>query len=190
VVGSGSRFIKPVLDTGAQGIIVPQVRGAEEVREVVNDCRYPPQGRRGFGPLVPSNYGRDGGTEYMQQANRELYVCAQIENVEALGEIDEIVSMPGLDAIVLGPADLSASLGFPLQFSEPRVVVALDTIISKARAAGLHVGAGLPDDPTTIADMIKRGVQWMHIGGDSGYLWQHFERIAREAHAIGKEKRT
>ena len=60
----------------------------------------------------------------------------------------------------------------------------MQTIISKARAAGLHVGAGLPDDPEIIAEMIKRGVQWMSIGGDAGYLWQHFDRVAAAARAI------
>jgi len=126
----------------------------------------------------------------MARSNRQLYVCAQVENVEALGEIDDIVRVRGLDAVVLGPADLSASLGFPLRTNHPRVVAALDTIISKARAAGLHVGAGLPDDPQIIADMIKRGVQWMHIGGDGGYMWQHFEGVAAAARAIAGGKKA
>jgi 2-keto-3-deoxy-L-rhamnonate aldolase RhmA len=191
VVGSGSHFIKPVLDTGAEGIIVPQVRSAEEVRQIVSDCRYPPQGRRGFGPLVPSNYGRDVSVEFIRRTNRQLYVCAQVENLEALSEIDDIVAVRGLDAIVLGPADLSASLGYPLQTRHPKVMAAMQTIISKARAAGLQVGAGLPDDPEMIAEMIQRGVQWMHTGGDGGYMWQHFEGVAAAARALagGKKKR-
>src|SRR5262245_20319529 len=83
VTGSATPFIKPVLDAGADGIIVPQVRSAEEVRAVVADCRYPPVGRRGYGPRVPSNYGRDGGSAYIERANKSIFVVAQIETAEA-----------------------------------------------------------------------------------------------------------
>lgn len=89
VAGSSTPFIKPVLDAGANGIVVPQVRGAEEVRQVVADCRYPPVGRRGFGPLVPSNYGRDAGAEYIARANAHIFVAVMIETTEALQAIDD-----------------------------------------------------------------------------------------------------
>ena len=111
VPGSGTPFIKPVLDAGADGIIVPQVRSTAEVQDVVNSCRYPPLGERGYGPRVPSNYGRDGGDTYIERANREIFVAVQIENAQAFAALDEILAITGLDSIALGPWDLSASLG-------------------------------------------------------------------------------
>ncbi len=176
VRGSQTPFIKFVLDAGADGIIVPQVVSAEEVRHVVSDCRYPPVGRRGYGPRIPSNYGRDDGKEYIERANKNVFVVAQIENLEALEAIDDIVAVAGLDSVVLGPGDLSASLGMLGEVEHPRVLDALQTIISKARGAGLFVGAGLGSDPDYACLMAKYGVQWMGIGSDYGYLINYVDQ--------------
>jgi 2-dehydro-3-deoxyglucarate aldolase/4-hydroxy-2-oxoheptanedioate aldolase len=170
VTGSSTPFIKPVLDMGADGIIVPQVRSAAEVRQIVSDCRYPPQGTRGFGPRVPSNYGREDSASYIDRANRELFVAVQIENAEALAALDDILAIPGLDSLVIGPWDLSGSLGMLGEVEHPTVVAAIETIIAQSRAAGLAVGAGMGTDATYAARMARRGVQWLQVGGDSGYL--------------------
>lgn len=160
VPGSATPFIKPILDSGADGIIVPQVRTADEVRQIVNDCRYPPLGQRGYGPRVPSNYGRDGGSAYIERANQAIFVAVQIENREALESIDEIVDIPGLDSVVLGPADLSASLGFMGDLEHPKVVTAVDHVIETARKAGLFIGSGMGPDPDYALKMAGRSVQY------------------------------
>ena len=170
VGGSDTPFIKPVLDAGAHGIVVPQVRSVEEVRRVVADCRYPPLGRRGFGPLIPTNYGRHGGPEYVETANAQLFVSVMIETAEAVEAIDQIVAISGLDSVVLGPWDLSGSLGFLGEVGHPEVVAALEKVIASARAAGLSVGSGMPADPEFALLQVKRGVQWLQLGGDCGYL--------------------
>jgi 2-keto-3-deoxy-L-rhamnonate aldolase RhmA len=182
VVGSGCRFIKPMLDAGAEGIIVPQVSSAEEVREVVGDCRYPPQGCRGYGPRVPTTYGRFEDPGYMRRANRDVYVSVQIENAAALAALDEIVTLPGLDAVVIGPMDLSGSLGLPGQPNHPRVVAAMEKIIRQAHAAGIAVGAGVGPTAASAIAMAKRGVNWMQMGCDAHYLWQHFDSLSAEVH--------
>jgi len=177
VRGSQTPFIKFVLDAGADGIIVPQVVSAEEVSHVVSDCRYPPVGRRGYGPKIHSNYGRDNeDREYVERANKNVFVVAQIENLEALEAIDDIVAVAGLDSVVLGPWDLSASLGMLGEVEHPRVLDAMQTIISKARDAGLFVGAGLGPDPDYACLMAKYGVQWMGIGGDYSYLINYVDQ--------------
>jgi 2-dehydro-3-deoxyglucarate aldolase/4-hydroxy-2-oxoheptanedioate aldolase len=170
VTGSSMPFIKPVLDAGADGIIVPQVQSAEEVRQVVRDCHYPPLGTRGYGPRVPSNYGRDGGSEYITSANENIFVAVQIETMGALEAIDDIVAIPGLDSLVIGPQDLSGALGLLGDVEHPKVVAAIETIIKKARDAGLFVGAGMGTEPDYAYIMAKRGVQWLQVGGDFGYL--------------------
>lgn len=179
VAGSATPFIKPILDAGADGIIVPQVRSVEEVRQVVSDCRYPPLGRRGYGPRVPSNYGRDGGSGYVERANRGVFVAVQIETVEALRAIDEIVAIAGLDSIVLGPWDLSASLGRLGDVDHPEVVAALELVIATAKAAGLAVGTGMGPDPAYAAVMARRGVQWIQMGADYGYLVRCMDDLSR-----------
>jgi 2-keto-3-deoxy-L-rhamnonate aldolase RhmA len=166
-----------VLDAGADGVIVPFVRTVEEVRQVVADCRYPPVGNRGFGPRVPSNYGRDGGSEYLERANRNVFVAVQIETAEALEAVDDIARVPGLDSLVIGPWDLSGALGRLGDVQHPEVVAAIKTIISKARAAGLAVGAGMNADADYACVMAKRGVQWIQLGCDFGYLVGFMDQI-------------
>jgi len=170
VAGACTHLIKPVLDAGAHGIIVPQVRRVEEVRQVVADCRYPPVGQRGFGPLVPSNYGRSAGSDYVEQANAGLFVTVMVETAEAVETIDEIVAVPGLDSVVIGPWDLSGSFGLLGQVEHPTVVAAMEKIIASARRAGLSVGSGLGTDPDYACILVRRGVQWLQMGGDCGYL--------------------
>lgn len=168
-------IIKPVLDSGAHGIIVPQVKTVAEVKQVVSDCRYPPQGTRGFGPRVPSNFGKTATANYVEYANQNVFTCVQIETKVALDAIEEIVAVPGLDSIVIGPMDLSGSLGLLGQTRHPTVEKAVDTIIQKARAAGKFVGIGIGADPDYAAQLIARGVQWLQVGSDYSYMIQGIE---------------
>ena len=173
----GTPFVKPVLDAGADGVVAPQVRTAEEVRRLVDDCRYPPQGRRGFGPLVPSNYGRDLGPRFASDSNTNILAAVMVENAEAIENIDEIVAVPGLDSIVLGPGDLSASMGVMGEWDHPTVVTAMEEAIAKAKAAGIFVGSGLGADPEFAGVLVEMGVQWLQMGGDIGYLIRSMDEI-------------
>lgn len=178
VTGSSTSFIKPVLDMGADGIIVPQIRTVAEVRQVVNDCRYPPQGTRGFGPRVPTNYGREDNAAYVARMNRELFVAVQIETAEALAALAEIVRVPGLDSLVIGPWDLSGALGMLGEVEHPTVVAAIEQISTQGRAAGLAIGAGMGVDAAYAARMAQRGVQWLQVGSDFGYMIQALDGVA------------
>jgi 2-dehydro-3-deoxyglucarate aldolase/4-hydroxy-2-oxoheptanedioate aldolase len=180
VTAGTTPFIKPILDSGVDGIIVPQIRSAEEVRQVVADCRYPPLGRRGYGPRVPSNYGRDGGRDYVDRANHDIFVSVQIETVDAVEAIDEIVAVPNLDSLVLGPWDLSAAMGRIGDVEHPDVIAALELVIAKARAAGLSVGSGMGPDSSYAALMAQRGVKWIQMGADYGYLIASIDQLSRE----------
>lgn len=167
VAGGGAAFLKPVLDAGATGIIVPQVRSADEVRAVVADCRYPPQGRRGFGPRVPTNYGGYASTPaYVREANRAVFVSVMIETREALEEIEEIVAIPGLDSVVIGPTDLSGGIARLGDVRAPAVTAAVKRIVGAARKAGKPVGAGMGTDPEFARHLARLGVQWLQVGGD------------------------
>jgi 2-keto-3-deoxy-L-rhamnonate aldolase RhmA len=170
VPSSDVGWIKRVLDIGAPGIIIPQVRSTEEVRAVVAACRYPTVGQRGYGPRRPSNYGRDGGIEYQKRANEQLFVCVQIETAEALRDIDAIATLPGLDSVVIGPNDLSGALGLPGQVHDARVTEAIRGVVSKARKAGKYVGMGMGPHEDFALQAAQLGVQWLQCGGDFSYM--------------------
>jgi 2-keto-3-deoxy-L-rhamnonate aldolase RhmA len=166
----GTAFVKPVLDVGADGIVVPQVRTVEEVRQTVADCRYPPAGTREFSPRVPSNDNRVSTSESFAAANRDVFVAVMIETAEALAAIDEIVRVPGLDSVVIGPWDLSGSLGMLGDVEHLLVVEAIGRVIAAARKAGIFVGSGMGVSADYALTMAARGCQWLQVGGDHGYL--------------------
>ncbi len=170
-------WIKRVLDSGAEGIILPQAGSADDVRAFVSACRYPPLGTRGYGPRRPSNYGRDGGSDYLARANRDVFVVAQIETAGALADVDAIVSIGGLDSIVVGPNDLSGSMGLPGQPRHPEVLSAIRLIVQKAKAAGLPVGIGMGNDVEHACEAAKMGVQWIQCGSDFSYMNSFADRL-------------
>lgn len=186
VRGSDIPHIKPILDIGAGGIIVPQVQTVEEVENIINACRFPPLGQRGFGPRRAGAYGRDGGIEWMQHSNREVFTGVQIENLSALAVVDDIARLDGLDSIVLGPYDLSVALGYPGEIGHPEVQAAMKRIISAARSAGKRVGTGLADSATEALKAIDLGVQWLQCGDDYSYMVSHVDDLMRQVRSASK----
>jgi 2-keto-3-deoxy-L-rhamnonate aldolase RhmA len=180
VRGSDVPHIKPLLDIGAGGIVVPQVQSVDEVRHVVDACRYPPRGKRGYGPRRASAYGRDGGAEWMQSVNEQLFVGVQIENLAALAVVEEIASIEGLDSIVLGPYDLSIALGQSGQINHPDVQNALKRIIAAGQNAGKYIGTGMAGSTTEALKAIALGVQWIQCGDDYGYMVSYADALMRQ----------
>ncbi len=180
-------YVKRVLDNGADGIIVPQIRTADEARQMVAACRYPPQGNRGFGPKRCTNYGRTGGPDYFRAANEGTFVSVQIETVSAYEALDEILAIPTLDAIVIGPYDLSGSMGILGQLDHPKLLAAIEETAGKARAKGLSVGWGMSPQPEILPRLFKWGINWMQYGNDFAYLVQGLEASFRAARtAVGQ----
>jgi 2-dehydro-3-deoxyglucarate aldolase/4-hydroxy-2-oxoheptanedioate aldolase len=170
-------WIKRVIDSGAEGIILPRAYSAREVAEFVSACRYPPQGTRGFGPRRPMQYGRLEQQAYLRQANRDLFVTAQVETVELVAELDQVLELEGLDSLVLGPQDLSGSMGRLGETTDPDVVSTMRTIAAKAKAAGKFIGAGLGANPAFGRVLIECGVQWLQAGNDFEYMLRGCERV-------------
>jgi 2-keto-3-deoxy-L-rhamnonate aldolase RhmA len=131
--------IKRALDLGAHGIIVPQVNTAEQAANVVRWARYAPEGARGVGLARAQGYGQRFG-EYLSSANAEIAVIVQAEHVRAVENIDAIVRVPGVDAVLLGPYDLSASLGKLGRVDDADVVAAIRRVTEAGRAAGMPLG--------------------------------------------------
>ena len=110
VAGSDPLIIKRVIDSGALGIVVPDVKNAEEAKRAVDACRYPPVGTRGIGATRPNAIYPD----YMDHANEEICVVIMIEDINAVNQIDSIMEVEGVDVVFIGPNDLAATLDVPL----------------------------------------------------------------------------
>lgn len=180
VADNDPALIKPVLDIGAAGVIVPLVKTADDVRRAVAACRYPPEGIRGFGPRRPAGYGTRGGPEYVAEANRSIITIVQIEQREALENLDEILKVPGLTSVVVGPNDLAASLGYTAQLRHPDVIRAIEQVIAKSRAAKIPMGIAVGDDPVVLAEWIDKGVNWLAMGADFILLVNATARLAQQ----------
>ena len=165
-------LIKPVLDIGADGIVAPLVRTAEDVRLAVSACRYPPEGIRGFGPRRPIQYGRTGDADYCRRANDEIICVVQIEHIDAVEAMDEIVQVPGLTALLIGSNDLAGSMGHMGNPQHPDVQSAIRKVVTTARAAGVYPGIGLADDVEVFMHWVNHGIQWAQVGVD----WWHLAR--------------
>lgn len=170
-------LIKPVLDIGAAGVIVPLVRTADDAQRAVAACRYPPAGVRGFGPRRPSRFGTDGGPDYCRRANEQVITVVQIEHAEAVENIDAICHVEGLTTVVIGSQDLAGSLGHIGQPRHPDTLQAIEHVIDRCRAANMPVGMALGDPLDIYCQWHARGVQWFAIGADFILL----QRAAAEA---------
>jgi 4-hydroxy-2-oxoheptanedioate aldolase len=171
-------LIKPVLDIGAAGVIVPLVKTADDVRLAVSACRYPPEGVRGYGPRRPSAYGTRGGSDYCKAANQAIITIVQIEQAEALKNLTEILAVPGLTSIVVGPNDLAASLGYTGQPRHPEVIRAIDDVIAKARGAKVPMGIAVGDDPDVLVEWADKGVNWLAMAADFALLIRSASQLA------------
>jgi 2-keto-3-deoxy-L-rhamnonate aldolase RhmA len=163
-------LLKPVLDIGAPGVIVPLIRTADDAKLAVSACRYPPEGIRGYGPRRAARYGRDSGAEYCRQANESIMINVQIEHADAVKNLDAILATEGLSGVLVGPNDLAGSMGHTGPPTHPDVAKAIDTVIAKSRAAKKFVGIGCGTDAAELRNWANRGVQWLLMGADFSLL--------------------
>ena len=174
----GRAAIKRALDMGAAGILVPQVETAEQAAEAVRLARYAPAGERGMGLARAHRYGF-AFREYVAQANDAIAVIIQVEHFRAVENIDRIAAVQGLDAVFLGPYDLSASLGYPGQIDHPRVVEAIEHVTRRCQVAGMRLGYfGI--DAQAVRPFMARGYTLICAGVDAVLLGQSAKRLAGE----------
>lgn len=162
-------IIKQVLDLGANGILVPLSATADDVEQAVAAANYPPAGVRGFGPRRASQYGRLF-REYIEVASENVLVFIQIEQEEAVRNLDSILKVQGVDALLIGSNDLSGSIGLLGQPRAPAVLQLIDKTIKKGSEANMPVGAASATDPESLEDWFNRGAQFVVMGGDIGFI--------------------
>ena len=138
-------ILKP-LDCGAAGLLVPCVNTAEQAEEIITHAKYPPLGNRGVALSRPhSLYGRPKAAEYLLQANETTFIAVQAESPEAIENLEKIASTPGIDAIFVGPSDLSVSLGIPGQVTHPKEVEAIEKVIQVCQQHQIFPGIHMSD---------------------------------------------
>ena len=132
-------WVKRALDMGAAGVIVPQVNTAEQASDAVRYAKYAPLGQRGVGVSRAHGYGY-AVADYIARANQETAVIVQVEHIDAVNNIEAITDVAGLDAVLIGPYDLSASMGKMGQVNDPEVVAAIDTVARTSQRKNLRMG--------------------------------------------------
>lgn len=190
VFDKSMQSIRRIMDAGAQGIIVPMIRTADDAREAVAAAKYPPLGMRGAGAGPFCCHGITLGDDF-KTANDDTLVMVMVETREAVENIDEIMSVEGVDGMFLGPFDLSASYGVAGQIGHPIIVEAMDKARAACKkynkAAGMHI---IPNDRAVIETAIKKGFTFLALSYDANFIYQSSVSMIKTAREVlGEESK-
>ncbi|MBM3734838.1 MAG: aldolase [Acidobacteria bacterium] len=181
--GAYTDFIRP-LELGATGVMVPHCMSAEEAREVGRMTKFQPQGRRAL-----DSGNADGAycmvplAKYLEHANANTFTIVQIEDPEALDQVEEIVAAPGVDLVFVGPADLSHGLGVPGQMRDPRIVKCLEDVAAACKKHGKHWGT--PSSPENAPRLLEMGARFLACGADVLGMSAYFRDIRSKFEGFG-----
>ncbi|MBI2058284.1 MAG: 4-hydroxy-2-oxovalerate aldolase [Nitrospirae bacterium] len=172
-----SEQAKRLLDSGAAGLIVPQVSTREQVERLVEWCKYPPVGKRSYGVARAQGYGFRF-EEYVRNWNARSSIIIQIESIEGVDAADELLACPEVDGVMVGPYDLSGSLGIPGQLEDRRVVQACTRVIQACRRRGKACGTQLVSPSRAgVGRVLKMGYTFAVLASDVFVLWKWSERM-------------
>jgi 4-hydroxy-2-oxoheptanedioate aldolase len=177
-----AEYLSRPLDTGASGLLVPQIRTREDVENVVKWCRYQPLGERGMGLSRQHTFFEGGdAVDTMKRLNEEILIALQIEHKEAIENLSELLSVPGVDAAFVGPADLSASFGKPGRSDDPEIQSAIERMIGVCEANGI-----IPGIHTSSEDKAKfwvsKGMKMIGFGTDIKLIQRVCKAAVQELH--------
>ncbi len=179
ISGNNMEEFKKYLDMGAKGIIVPMIKTFEDVENAVSHAKFPPVGNRSFAIPRCTRYGLSSA-EYFRQANDTIFLGIMIEHVDALPNLDKIFSNPYIDAVLIGPYDLSGSMGIPGNFSDKGFTDALELIYRKAKEHKIRVGIHeVHPTPGKIKELIKNGFRFIACGLDTLFILDEAMKYSR-----------
>jgi len=186
--GGYTTFFRPFED-GATGIMVPHVKTAQEAQQIVYNAKFPPIGRRGFdGAGRDADYLVADPNEHMKFANRETFVVVQIEDVEAVPNIDSIAAVEGIDILFIGPADLTISLEVPFQMDSGKAKEVISAVAAAAARHGKHWGLPVPSAEAAVP-YIEQGARFIACGSDLAFVLRGYQNVKAEfADVLGKMK--
>ena len=180
-------LIKRVMDAGAHGVIVPMVNSKAEAEQAVGSVKYPPTGFRGVGLARAQKYGADF-ENYKNWNQDKSVVIVQVEHIKAVENLEEILDVPGVDGFIVGPYDLSGSLGVPGQFDHPDVVEALQHVKTVAKEknalSGFHI---IQPDPILVAEKENEGYKFIALSLDILYLGNACRQTLRACNPNGEK---
>lgn len=172
-------LIKRVMDAGAHGVIVPMINSKQDAETAVNAVKYPPNGMRGVGLARAQGYGFNF-EEYKKKIDKELIVIAQIEHIDAIRNLESILSVRGIDGTIIGPYDLSASMGYPGEFEREEMIDTLDRYgkISKKhnKSMGIHI---IPPKAEEVHRKIDEGFTFIAVSLDTLFLGEKIRDVLR-----------
>ena len=180
-------LIRKALEIGAEGIIVPDARSVEDVKDVVRASKFPPRGIRGYGSnSVAGGWGTEPGLEWVEWSDREPMIGIMIEHVAVMDCLDDIFAVDGLDFALFGPSDYSMSLGVGtgLGVDDERIVDAVSKTCAAAKKAGKHVMLGLGMDAATVKRYADIGVTMMEMGNDAALVREAWTVAAKTVAAL------
>ncbi|WP_368877721.1 4-hydroxy-2-oxoheptanedioate aldolase [Providencia vermicola] len=170
-------IIKQLLDIGAQTLLLPMVQNAEQAKQAVRATRYPPAGIRGVGSALARASRWNRIPDYLQRANDEMCVIVQVETREAINNLSEILQVEGIDGVFIGPADLSADMGYSGNPNHPDVKAVIEKAIVQIRVAGIAPGI-LMAAPDVAEHYLKLGALFVAVGVDTTLLARGAEALA------------
>lgn len=176
-VSHSNDWIKPLLESGADGMLIQMVNNAEEVKSLIELIKYPLVGNRSYGVNRAHSYGFDFD-EYVKRWNDDSIFLLQIESEEAIKNIDNLLAFEEVDGVMVGPYDLSGSLGVPGQLDHPLVIEASQKVIDACKKFGKSCGTQVTDpDHGNVKALFDRGYTYAILGSDLFALWKWSERM-------------
>ncbi|OGQ05123.1 MAG: 4-hydroxy-2-oxovalerate aldolase [Deltaproteobacteria bacterium RIFCSPLOWO2_01_44_7] len=173
VASHNGEQIRRLLDSGANGIIVPMVNTAAEVEQIIQWCKYPPVGKRGFGVARAQGYGACF-EEYTSTWNEKSVLIIQIESIQGVENIDHLLDNEHVDGVMVGPYDISGSLGIPGKLSDPKVLKASEKVIEACAKHGKACGTQITElpDETKMRKAIDNGYTFIVLASDIFLMWR------------------
>jgi 2-keto-3-deoxy-L-rhamnonate aldolase RhmA len=176
-----------VLDLGTRGVMVPRVETRQQAEDIVSQLKYAPVGKRGVALGIAHDLYHEGSPEFFAQANEEIAVILLLETEKAFENLDDIVSVPGVDVAWVGHYDLTVSMGIPAQFDHPRLLAAMDALVAACRKHGVAPGF-LPPSPESALHWIDKGFRAISLGSDIGVFLDGVRRF--RAHVVQRSDTT
>ena len=176
-VSHSNDYFKPLLDSGADGMLVQMVNTPEEVAAIISNIKYPPVGHRTYGVNRAQAYGFDFD-EYITNWNTTSSFLLQIESIKAVENIDKLLAFDEVDGVMIGPYDMSGSLGVPGQTSHPKVIEASRIVIDACERFGKSCGTQVADvSPGAVQALFDLGYTYAILGSDLFVLWKWAEQM-------------
>lgn len=188
VASHNGEQISRLLDSGADGVIVPNVSRPEEIQQIIQWCKYPPEGSRSYGVARAQGYGFDF-SRYVEEWNRRSILIIQIESIQAVEAIDRLLSFEEVDGVMIGPYDISGSLGIPGQLSHPDVLQAGQQVVEACRRHRKACGTQIVEPtPENVRDAFETGYTFVVLSSDVFILWKWSQRMQSLIVGLGQIK--